>query len=172
MFQKCQNMNILTILHVHRRRVPDGFGDSRVPETGRRHLAKRGVLAKIYSAVVVIWMKLFSGWVSFCFLLRQVWGGPQPTSFAEPIDYLVGSCFINIQMKSSFKLSPCQSPSWFRSLVGSGIPHILLLIKQYRSTDGCSKLKRSVDMTSSGKNGLNIRTNSSPKWDRTRCPEE
>ena len=26
-----------------------------------------------------------------------------------------------------------------------------------------SKLKRSVDMTSSGKNGLNIRTNASPK---------
>ena len=27
-------------------------------------------------------------------------------------------------------------------------------------------------MTSSGKNGLNIRRNASPKWDRTRCPEE
>ena len=27
-------------------------------------------------------------------------------------------------------------------------------------------------MTSSGKNGLNIRTNTSPKWDRTRCPKE
>ena len=25
-------------------------------------------------------------------------------------------------------------------------------------------------MTSSGKNGLNIRTNASAKWDRTRCP--
>ena len=46
------------------------------------------------------------------------------------------------------------------------------LHKQNRSTEGCSKLKRSVDMTSSGKNGLNIRTNASPKWDRTRCPEE
>ena len=44
--------------------------------------------------------------------------------------------------------------------------------KQNRSTEGCSKLKRSVDMTSSGKNGLNISTNASPKWDRTRCPEE
>ena len=44
--------------------------------------------------------------------------------------------------------------------------------KQNRSTWGCSKLKMSVDMTSSGKNGLNIRTNASPKWDRTRCPEE
>ena len=44
--------------------------------------------------------------------------------------------------------------------------------KQNRSTEGCPKLKRSVDMTSSGKNGLNIRTNASPKWDRTRCPEE
>ena len=38
-------------------------------------------------------------------------------------------------------------------------------LKQNRSTEGCSKLKRSVDMTSSGKNGLNIRTNASPKWD-------
>ena len=45
-------------------------------------------------------------------------------------------------------------------------------IKQNRTTEGCSKLKRFVDMTSSGKNGLNIRTNASPKWDRTRCPEE
>ena len=44
--------------------------------------------------------------------------------------------------------------------------------KQNRSIEGCSKLKRSVDMTGSGKNGLNIRTNASPKWDRTRCPEE
>ena len=44
--------------------------------------------------------------------------------------------------------------------------------RQNRSTEGCSKLKRSVDMTSSGKNDLNIRTNASPKWDRTRCPEE
>ena len=43
--------------------------------------------------------------------------------------------------------------------------------RQNRSTEGCSKLKRSVDMTSSGKNGLNIRTNASPKWDRTSCPE-
>ena len=43
---------------------------------------------------------------------------------------------------------------------------------QNRSTEGCSKLKRSVEMTSSGKNGLNIETNASPKWDRTRCPEE
>ena len=38
---------------------------------------------------------------------------------------------------------------------------------QNRSTEGCSKLKRSVEMTSSGKNGLNIRTNASSKWDRT-----
>ena len=48
----------------------------------------------------------------------------------------------------------------------------LAIAKQNRSTEGCSKLKRSVDMTSSGKNGPNIRTNASPKWDRTRCPEE
>ena len=46
------------------------------------------------------------------------------------------------------------------------------LSQQTRSTAGCSKLKRSVDMTCSGKNGLNISTNASPKLDRTRCPEE
>ena len=40
-----------------------------------------------------------------------------------------------------------------------------------RGTEGCSKLKRSEDMTSSGKNGLNMRTNASPKWDRTKCLE-
>ena len=34
--------------------------------------------------------------------------------------------------------------------------------RQNRSTEGCSKLKRSVNMTSSGKNCLNIRTNASP----------
>ena len=44
--------------------------------------------------------------------------------------------------------------------------------RKNRSTEGFSKLKRYVDMTSSGKNGLNIKTNASPKWDRTRCPEE
>ena len=43
---------------------------------------------------------------------------------------------------------------------------------QRRRTEGCSKHKMSVDMTSSGLNGLNIRTFASPKWDRTRCPEE
>ena len=44
--------------------------------------------------------------------------------------------------------------------------------KQNRSTERCSKFKRSVDMTCSGKNGLNIRKNESPKWDRTGCPKE
>ena len=50
--------------------------------------------------------------------------------------------------------------------------HIQQIGSKNRSTEGCSKVKKSVDMTSSGKNGLNIRTNASPKWDRTRCPEE
>ena len=48
----------------------------------------------------------------------------------------------------------------------------LIIMKHNRSTEGCSKLKRSVDMTSSEKNGLNIITNASPEWDRTRCSEE
>ena len=36
------------------------------------------------------------------------------------------------------------------------------ITKENRNTEGCSKLKRSVDMTSSERNGLNIRTNASP----------
>ena len=44
---------------------------------------------------------------------------------------------------------------------------MVISMKQNKSTEGCSKLKRSIDMTSSGKNGLNIRTNASPKWDMT-----
>ena len=46
------------------------------------------------------------------------------------------------------------------------------MTKQNRGAEGCLKLRMSVDMTRSGKNGLNIRTNASPKWDRTRFPEE
>ena len=46
------------------------------------------------------------------------------------------------------------------------------IMKENISTKGCSKLKRSGDKTSSVINGINIRTNASPKWDRIRCPEE
>ena len=35
-----------------------------------------------------------------------------------------------------------------------------------------SKIEVPRDVRSSGKISLNIRTNASPKWDRTRCPEE
>ena len=45
-------------------------------------------------------------------------------------------------------------------------------MKQNRITEGRSKLKRSIDMTSSGMNDLNIRTNTSPIWDRTRRLED
>ena len=40
----------------------------------------------------------------------------------------------------------------------TGLQTVTLTKKQNRNTEGCSKLKRSVVMTSSGKNGLNIRT--------------
>ena len=64
--------------------------------------------------------------------------------------------------------------SWYKSLLPTFIQIWESMAKKYaenwcdgqkqnRSTEGCSKLKRSVDMTSSGKNGLNIRTNTSPK---------
>ena len=51
------------------------------------------------------------------------------------------------------------------NVLNSHFFQLLYLSKQNRSTGGCSKLKRSVDMTNSGKNGLNIRTNASPKWE-------
>ena len=31
---------------------------------------------------------------------------------------------------------------------------------------------KSENMTSVGENGFNIRTNASPKWDSTKCPEK
>ena len=72
----------------------------------------------------------------------------------------VGSIRCGILKNSKELLEHLQSPNF---------SHITS-IKQNRSTEGCSKLKKSVDMTSSGKNGLNIKTNASPKWDRTKCP--
>ena len=74
--------------------------------------------------------------------------------------------------KSNERPNGLISDTW----VSSAILQFLILhenyTKQNRSTEGCSKLKRSVDMTSSEKNGLNIKTYASFKWDRTRCPEE
>ena len=68
------------------------------------------------------------------------------------------------------KLSLTCPRLWSIKDICIGLYVLKRLLKQNRSTEGCSKLKRSVDMTCSGKNGLNIRTNISPKWDRTRCP--
>ena len=36
----------------------------------------------------------------------------------------------------------------------TSLPHSTIFLKQNRSTEGCSKLKRSVDMTSLRMNGL------------------
>ena len=73
----------------------------------------------------------------------------------------------NSLCKTAIKILTCCP---FKNILWKALCTIRM--KQNRSTKGCSRLKRSVDMTSSGKNGLNIRTNASPKWDRTRCPEE
>ena len=70
---------------------------------------------------------------------------------------------------------PCSRMPCHNMRAFTFLPHfvnVFLIEGQNRSTEACSKLKRSEDMTSSGKNGLNIRTNASPKWDRTKCPEE
>ena len=60
-----------------------------------------------------------------------------------------------VQFKYSFLSTKDNKHYWLILLT------LLTFVKQIRSTEGCSKLKRSVDMTSSGKNGLNIRPNSS-----------
>ena len=43
---------------------------------------------------------------------------------------------------------------------------VRICVKQNRITKGCSKLRKP------GENGLNIRTNARPKWERTKCSEE
>ena len=52
-----------------------------------------------------------------------------------------------------------------KSVSQLGIKNIIEVPKDVRNS-------KSAKMTSSWENGLNIRTNASPKWDRTRCPEE
>ena len=42
--------------------------------------------------------------------------------------------------------------------------------RQNRSTEGCSKLKRSVDMTSSGKNGAKVPNGTGPGVRRSKRP--
>ena len=127
------------------------------------------------------------------------WSAPPPfrPKFAMHI-ILIGEKINNLTQNLYLYVKKCKFPKMFCSLrspklflffsalfthLVNGIIELLLIhiyisitkstcIKQNRSTEGCSKLKRSVDMTSSGKNGLNFRTNASPKRDRTRCPEE
>ena len=81
----------------------------------------------------------------------------------------LASCEVSLNSVQRFKRRSwkCLSQAEARAALFSNWP-----TKQNRSTEGCSKVKRSADITSSGKNGLNIRTNASPKWDRTRRPEE
>ena len=47
----------------------------------------------------------------------------------------------------------------------------LSVLGKNRSTEGCSKLKKSGNKTSSGKISI-LEHLQVPKWDRTRCPEE
>ena len=45
-------------------------------------------------------------------------------------------------------------------------------VKQKQKYRGMFETQKSRSKTISGDIGLNIRTLASPKWDRTRCPEE
>ena len=51
-------------------------------------------------------------------------------------------------------------------------PFLLLTVTRKIEVPKDDRNSKSGNMTSLGENGLNIRTNASPKWDRTRCPEE
>ena len=88
-----------------------------------------------------------------------------PLLFQKIHFYVVALLKDNTIFNISFQIGPillCVSFTYQRPICIYSFPHnsSLFGIKQNRSTEGCSKLKRSVDMTSSGKNGLNIRTNS------------
>ena len=101
-------------------------------------------------------------------------GCGMPAGNAYPSGHLVPSPFWDLLMLQLLRPNSSNLPC-LCSTFHLEYPLVLSRFcsnKQNRSTEGCSKLKRSVDMTSSGKNGLDIRTNASPKWDRTRCPEE
>ena len=99
---------------------------------------------------------------------------PTPTPGHLSVHLRLDPCMAQLNSNSQ----PSDDPST-RSLDRDNAFRMCVVIRriysykeQNRSTEGCSKLKRSVDMTSSGKNGLNITKNASPKRDRTRCPEE
>ena len=73
---------------------------------------------------------------------------------------------ITESIRSQFKIKSLRT---FNTRIRHAFPiaiSILLLPSKIRSRSsvGCSKLKRSVDMTSSGKNGLNIRKMQVPNW--------
>ena len=102
-------------------------------------------------------------------LLSFGWDGQLHTSFTTNVTISTSTSQTFPFLSSNIPSSPA-----YGIFISQLIPYARTCssYEQNRSTEGCSKLKRSVDMTSSGKNGLNIRTNASPKWDRTRCPEE
>ena len=45
-------------------------------------------------------------------------------------------------------------------------------MKQNKKYRGMFEIQSPKNMTSSGENGLNIKTNESPKWNKTSCPVE
>ena len=95
MFSKWQNVNILIISHVARRRFLTVLVDTYVPETVPRRYAKFAV--RNLSRLDVIWMKRSSSGVSF-FLLARSRAVYSKLSLHETIFYSVSNCFMNIKM--------------------------------------------------------------------------
>ena len=98
-FSKGHNVNILNILHVHRRRFRTITMDTHVPETVPRFY-KADLLSEM--APVLMGSERNGPPVEFViFSVCPISGGLQSTFFARTIDYLVNNCLMNIKMKSN-----------------------------------------------------------------------
>ena len=96
MFLKGQNVNILTILHVHRRRVRFW----QIPANQRQFLdvQQSGFAGRNLFRFDVIWMKRSSSGFSFVLLWPL---SPSQPCLQETIEYSVSKCFKNIKMKKN-----------------------------------------------------------------------
>ena len=81
MFRKGQNVDILTIIHVHRRRFQTVLVDTLVQETRTRHSALAGLLEETYPALM--WYEWDDPQVELVFSDCAISIGLQPTLFAQ-----------------------------------------------------------------------------------------
>ena len=94
---KCWNVNILTILHVLKRRFRTVSVDTHVPETVPRCCTKRICFKKCHPS----WCdrnETFLQW-SYFFLSARSRAVSRQLCLHETIDYSVSNCYMNIKMK-------------------------------------------------------------------------